>query len=273
MASKPRPGRRLLLILAVIVLLPALFYSAYEISTLSMNERVMAALYARQVDFILFSMNQHLWDMANIHAGSVNGLFEEPVGSRQFKSALQRFLQRNPVIDAIVVTDTLGHRPTLFSLGASGALRLRIEDVLRRNGEVVERVYRYKQLEYRRMVSIALGDSASPNDTLLLIFPLESERFGPRLGGLVVNETAFIQRVLGPRLDGGCRRGVFRRCLEGATRFHRVLDRQRFSGESEAAAESLAPPRILVGDCHPRAHSRGTGPLPLFTESGAYPSP
>ena len=202
MASKPRPGRRLLVILAVIVLLPALFYSAYEISTLSMNERMMADLYATQVDFILFSMNQHMWDMANIHAGSVNTLFEEPIGSRQFTSALERFLQRNPVIVAIVVADTFGHGPTLFSRGASGALRPRIEELLRRNGEAIERVNRYKRVEYRRMVSIALGDTASTNDTLLLIFPLESERFGPRLGGVVVNETAFIQRVLGPRLTG-----------------------------------------------------------------------
>ncbi len=189
-------------ILVIIVLLPALFYSAYEISTLSLNERVMAGLYARQLDFILFSMNQHVWDMANIHASSINGLFEEPVGSEQFRSALQRFQQRNPVIDAIVVTDTLGHGLTIFSRGASDVLRSRIEEVLRRNSEVIDRLNRYKQPEYRRMETLSLDDTVSINGMLLVIFPLESERFGPRLGGMVVNEPAFIQRLLGPRLTG-----------------------------------------------------------------------
>jgi two-component system, OmpR family, phosphate regulon sensor histidine kinase PhoR len=200
--TRIRPARHLLLILALIVLLPALFYSAYEISTLSMNERVIAGLYARQLDFILFSMNQHVWDMANIHASSINGLFEEPVGSERFNSALQRFLQRNPAIDAIAVADTLGHDLTLFGRGASGVLRSRIEEVLRRNGEVIDRVNRYKQLEYRRMETIALDDTASTNETLLVIFRLESERFAPRLGGMVVNEPFFIRTVLGPRLRG-----------------------------------------------------------------------
>ena len=199
---RPRPGRQLIFILAVIVLLPALFYSAYEISTLSMNERMMASLYARQLDFILYSMNQHVWDIASIHAGTINGLFEEPVNSGSFRSALQRFLQRNPAIDAIVMTDTLGRDPILFSRGASDTLRIRVQAVLRWNGEAIDRVNRYKHLEYRRMESIALGDTTSTNESLLLIFPLESERFGSRLGGMVVNEPAFVQAVLGPRLTG-----------------------------------------------------------------------
>ena len=202
MASEARPGRQLLVILALIVLLPAIFYSAYEINTLSQTEQVLAALYARQLDFILFSMNQHVWDMANTHVASVNTLFEEPVGSGQFKTGLDRFLQRNPAIVAIAVIDTLGRDPVFYSRRAADTLRPRIEEALRRNGEAIDRVNRYKHLEYRRIESIPLGDTLSANDSLLLIFPLQNERFGPHLGGVVVNEPALIQAVLGPRLRG-----------------------------------------------------------------------
>jgi two-component system phosphate regulon sensor histidine kinase PhoR len=197
---RPRPGRQLIFILAVIVLLPALFYSAYEVNTLSMNEQVLASLFARQLDFILFSLNQHAWDIANNWAGTIIALFDEPAGSARFEKTLRRFLQRSTAVDALVMADTLGQNPVLFSREESPLLRTRVERALRQNGELIKRMNRYTKLEYRRMESIVLGDTTSGNESLLLIFPLENERFGMRLGGMVVNGSTFVQTVLGPRL-------------------------------------------------------------------------
>jgi two-component system, OmpR family, phosphate regulon sensor histidine kinase PhoR len=201
MATQARPGRRLLLILAVIVLLPALFYSAYEINTLSLNEQVMASLYARQLDFILFSLNQHAWDIVNTWAGSVNGVFEEPAGSAQFTAALDRFLQRNRAVNALVVTDTLGRQPVLFGRGTEESLIPTVAQALEQHREAIARANRYKSLEYRKMEPLPLGDTLSSNARLLLMFPLENDKTGARLGGMIVDASAFVQHVLGPRLS------------------------------------------------------------------------
>ncbi len=181
--DRPRPGRKLLLILALIVLLPALFYSAYEINTLSLNEQVMASLYASQLDFILFSLNQHAWDIVNAWAGSVNALFEDSPGSPQFQGGLHRFLQRNPSIDAIVVTDTLGRKPVLQGRISPELLESQIALALRDNGELIERVNRYKQLEYRRMEVVPLGDTLRRMQPFCSSFPWRVSALAPDSGG------------------------------------------------------------------------------------------
>ncbi|MDX9758268.1 MAG: hypothetical protein RBU27_03825, partial [Bacteroidota bacterium] len=62
MKRKIRIPAQLLLLLALIVL-PALFFTGYELTRLGEEEERVAALYARQLDAILFSVNQHAWDV------------------------------------------------------------------------------------------------------------------------------------------------------------------------------------------------------------------
>ena len=53
------------LVLVAIVLLPVLFYTANEFNSLSETEEMVAEIYERQMDALLFSVNQHTWDYIN----------------------------------------------------------------------------------------------------------------------------------------------------------------------------------------------------------------
>ncbi len=53
------PTKRIALILIAIFLLPALFFSVYEISSLNKDEKVIDDIYTKQLEAILFSVNQY----------------------------------------------------------------------------------------------------------------------------------------------------------------------------------------------------------------------
>src|SRR5882672_5456247 len=57
--------RRIGLLLALVFLLPALFFSAYEISSLNKDEKIIESIYEKQLEAILFSVNQYCDDVVN----------------------------------------------------------------------------------------------------------------------------------------------------------------------------------------------------------------
>lgn len=270
--TKARPARKLLLILAVIVLLPALFYSAYEISTLSMNEQMMTSLYDRQLDIILFSLNQYTFDIANNWAGSVSTLFDEQPGTGRFDAALQRFLRRTPAVDALVLLDTLGQVPLLFGRGDSAGLAPRVIGALRQNGEIIDRINRYKRLEYRRIEPIVLGDSTAANE-ILLLFPLESEKLGERLGGMVVNGQSFVPGVLGPRLSGASGEEFSTAVVRSASDSVLFSTAPVNPREFRQKRSLWLFPGYSLGNLHPRTHRRTAGPLEVLPEPCPHPAP
>jgi len=57
--------QRIGLILTLVFVLPAVFFSVYEISSLNRDERMIQDVYRKQLDAILFSVNQYSDDVLN----------------------------------------------------------------------------------------------------------------------------------------------------------------------------------------------------------------
>jgi two-component system phosphate regulon sensor histidine kinase PhoR len=57
------PIKKITLILILIILLPVIFFSLYEINTLNESEKVIEETYNNQLDAILFSVNQYSEDV------------------------------------------------------------------------------------------------------------------------------------------------------------------------------------------------------------------
>ena len=89
--------RKILIILLFIMLMPALFFSAYELSTLGEYEELIETVYEQQLETILFSVNQYAWDFVNswiariqntLTIGKMNGTTNE----------IQKILETNSAI-------------------------------------------------------------------------------------------------------------------------------------------------------------------------------
>jgi two-component system phosphate regulon sensor histidine kinase PhoR len=226
-----RVNKAVLVLLALFVL-PAVFFSGYQIAALGDTEALMARIYRQQLDLILLSINQHAWDAVN---GWVNRVSSAAAGSRQ---QAERLLERTPAILEIFYGDSGLRTWTTLPGGASPS---GILDSLRARGDLLERLLRYETLDYRKIEQLSLG-SGSERRTALIFVPGGPDR---RIAGLVLDDRKFVADMLAPKIAEAAGSefvlGVFR-------------DGERLYGTAELAERDLAQtkdlwifPRISVG--------------------------
>jgi len=193
------------LVLFFIVVLPILFYSGYEISTLTTSEGIIASMYHQQLDAILFSLNQYAWDVANGWASTVNILVNEHRGyaAGQLRTTVDRFLENNRSLQAIILSDSSFVRFQHYSRPDTSMISdvkvSALEERLRTDTETVGRLVRFEEKEYRKIEAIELP-SDSGDKKLALLFILTDPAKNYTLAVIVLDEQVFIREVLSSKL-------------------------------------------------------------------------
>jgi two-component system phosphate regulon sensor histidine kinase PhoR len=171
--------RKIFIVLFLIVLLPALFYSVYEISALNESEEMISQIYQRQLDAILFSVNQHVLDVASSWAIQI----ESEISKRTF----DRILLANPSIVSIIITDTSLKSSTAYPIHQSSDYP---SNILQK--EMVERLVRYRAVSYRKLEPMAASDTT----TIIFFVPQTSLN----IVGIVINNERFINDIISKKL-------------------------------------------------------------------------
>jgi two-component system phosphate regulon sensor histidine kinase PhoR len=200
------PLKKLSLILLLVVLLPALFYSGYELTSMSTTEELMATIYRQQLDAILFSINQYAWDAANNWASTISILLNEyqQTDAASRTSAFTRFLEKNSPIRMLVFTDTALTDIRAYSL--RGAIprpdtqETALLQSLSANKEKIGRLVRFQRADYRKLEPIQLtgGTTGQP---LALVFITKNSEDHPGIAAVVLDEQAFVRDVLSSKLQ------------------------------------------------------------------------
>jgi two-component system phosphate regulon sensor histidine kinase PhoR len=196
---------RTLLLLLLFVLLPALFYSAYEINALSSSEELIGDVYRRQLDAVLFSVNQYAWDAASGWANAISAaILENP--EQDPRHQLEPFLMNNGSIRALVLSDPEGRTVTLIpgrgnpSLPNAGS----IEGTLKAERPRIDRLIELKKSDYRKLEAISVGDSVAPDPLVMLTFVASpAGASAPTIGGIILNPDIFVRNVLGQKITEG----------------------------------------------------------------------
>jgi two-component system phosphate regulon sensor histidine kinase PhoR len=106
--SIQKPLTRIALILFLIILLPAIFFSTYELSSLNENENVIQSIYNNQLEAILFSVNQYSEDIVSSWSAKLNlVLIEKQKGPSEFKKKMEEFLNINSSINFLFFADSV----------------------------------------------------------------------------------------------------------------------------------------------------------------------
>ena len=147
------PTKRIALIFGVIFLLPVLFFVAYEISSLNKDEKVIEEIYKKQLEAILFSVNQHSDNaLESWKAKAEAGYFSNLQGG-ELPPALQTLLSNNIVKMAFIV-DTLSKDATIdyFSVDtmATNLLKPFIEKSLQQNTAQIQKLVKYKNSGFQK---------------------------------------------------------------------------------------------------------------------------
>lgn len=190
--------RTIVVILLLLVLLPTIFYSVYEFSSLNANEQILSEMYSRQLDAILYSVNDYAWTVVNNWANTIARSLE--TGKRddaQQTAALEEFLTRTTEIEMLALADSAGAPPRILVRTPQKAeARVSFQELLHQNREKLERLSRYLETGYRKLEPLFIGDSS--NRRVVLVFAVNAPR--ERFVGIVLNERRFIEKVLGTKL-------------------------------------------------------------------------
>lgn len=190
------PAKRIILILLLIVVLPALFYSGYEINSLGRSEELIGQMYRQQLDAILSSVNQYSWDVAGNWASTFTVLYREHKASPTVLSRnLDDLLAKYSACKAVFFQDRV-----LSKIESTAQARLisKARAALDQNRERIDQLKQYRLLDYRKLEPIPLSDSASSQ--LLLAFTIGLANEEQVIAGMVLDESTFVSDQLAPKL-------------------------------------------------------------------------
>src|SRR6478609_5500464 len=146
--------QRIGLLLSLVVLLPALFFSVYEISSLNRGEKMIQDIYTKQLDAILFSINQYSDDIINSWILKI----ERSSNATDVTAAeleVNKLLTFNPSLTHIFATDTTNDKASIriFSLSDSlnKTLQVKIDSALIRNQKQIQQLISYKKSGFQKV--------------------------------------------------------------------------------------------------------------------------
>jgi two-component system phosphate regulon sensor histidine kinase PhoR len=194
-------------ILVLLILLPAVFFSAYEISSLSESETLIESMYRQQLDAALFSVNQYAWDIADSWAREVNRILQlnAPTPARSSSARLAGFLSTNRGISAIFVGDTGGTAVRLAMAGDQDSTSAKVGrssflELVRSERRTVTRLSQLERTGYRKIEGVTLR-SARGEATACLLFLVGGEAERKQIAGIVLDAESFVRLTLRQKLD------------------------------------------------------------------------
>ncbi len=198
------PTKRIALILTVIFLLPVLFFSVYEMSSLNKDEKMIEEIYGKQLEAILFSVNQYSDDALNSWISKIELGLATKVENDTLPPAIQNLLALNSSVRLIFLIDTISQKSTthVFSLDSSSAdsLRKSIDESLRQSTTQIQQLLKYKKSGFQKAEVIKLNGAMKENFQML-IFIVEGSTNPQQVAGLLIHPQIFIEDLVGPKLQ------------------------------------------------------------------------
>jgi two-component system, OmpR family, phosphate regulon sensor histidine kinase PhoR len=200
-APRMGKGRKIGIIFVLVALLPALFYSAYELSSLSSTEELIQSIYSKQLDVILFSINQYALDVAQSWSGEINTLLITSQPSH-VDSTTRMFLNKRTAVHGVFYTDSTGHSISFVTRQTKEKTRGEYDisvPFLQNQSATIEKLLRYASAGYRKIEPVIIGDSVS-GQGLLLLFVTSSRFPEQKIAGFLIDEKSFVTEVLQAKL-------------------------------------------------------------------------
>ncbi len=201
--------QRIGLLLFLVVLLPAVAVLSYQLNSLDQDEEILQSIYEQQLETLLYSVNQHAWEVADNWARLTSnatqlGWDPEPDPNEVLAAKLNAIINDNPAIASIYLADaerqwvrktaddSLLGQPTIVSLSEVDIQKL------------IDR----QQIGYQQLKPVMLE-----GDGLLLAFAPDTTNLFTLLG-IEINTNAFVQTIIVPKMQevarGSFELGVFR---------------------------------------------------------------
>ena len=200
------PIKKIALILILIIILPALIFSIFEINSLNERERVIEEIYNNQLNAILFSVNQYSEDVISNWRSKINLLLNDKVSHPEyFKLKADGFFSINKAISSIIFADSLKANVTSELFPPSKLLQnsyqsnhsFDIKKFLKRNSPKITKLYTYERGGYSKIEPLPYE---STDSSTILIFLLDDPQDINNICIMTINPVKFVRDVLGSKI-------------------------------------------------------------------------
>jgi two-component system, OmpR family, phosphate regulon sensor histidine kinase PhoR len=190
-----RPIKQSLIIFLVVLLLPTIVFSIYEIGTLKQNEQIIESIYNNQLDAILFSINQYSEDIISDWASDISMLADNEAVTSDNKYAEK--LKEFPGVTGYIQFD----KDLQISVSVNELSNLRqftkeARSWLSERDTLLDRMVSYLNSGYRKIETY----TSSQNQIVYALFA-SSTADSPRFHILAINPVDFISNVLDPKIQ------------------------------------------------------------------------
>ena len=183
-----RPITNIGILLLLIIVLPPLFFTTYEVGNLYQNEQMIDSIYTSQLESVLFSINQYSDDAVSGWANQIERDLQDE--NLSVEETAQAFIQRNMSVMMVLLADSLNIEEMFLDQQKDQNLDFteqQFEGILQNNEVFILRFLQYMESGYRRIQPI---DIDIPNHSLFL-FAYYHSVDDMRICGLVVNSESF----------------------------------------------------------------------------------
>jgi len=183
------------LILLLIAMMPAVFYTAYEFSSLSETEKLMKNIYDQQMQNVLFNINQTAWEITSDWAESIRNYLQGT--DAEEKDSVENMIIAEPGIQGIFLTDSALVEFELITVeDTSSSIKFGRDEIfpklVKMKTDIDRMIYR-KKVGYDKPVSFVLENF--DETTLIVLYSCEIDRQTPRLLGLCIDSREFIESL------------------------------------------------------------------------------
>lgn len=199
--------KRIVIILIILILLPAVFFTVNEILSLKQNEEVISKIYSNQLDAILYSVNQYSEDVVSDWASKIDKFHDELGNFDDVKTSysIDSFYNQFPSLQIIFAADSSDGEIKLIVenkgenfLNNLEELKKTIKNIISENQPTLNRLLTYKRAGYRKLEPIK---SDSTTDFSVLLFIEEAPEGLNRISGMMIDPKEFTYRILSPKLQ------------------------------------------------------------------------
>ncbi|MCF8242701.1 MAG: HAMP domain-containing histidine kinase [Melioribacteraceae bacterium] len=187
-------------VLTFVVILPALFFLIYEFSKLNEDEELINTVYTRQLNSIIFSVNQYSSDISRNWASDINIYINENKNNPdKLRNEFNSFLNKTSLIRSIFIVDSLMNQVSIYNKNLADPLMAEeeIKDIFQTNSQIISRLFTYEKGGYRKIEPL----ECSEKDCVILIFVLDNDFSGKRICGVAIDPEEFINQSIVPRLQ------------------------------------------------------------------------
>lgn len=191
------PYTKIGIFLILIILLPTLFFSVYEIGNMTKNEQVIDSTYMNQLESVIFSINQYSDDVINHWAGQLDNISQNKPGA--VKLRIDNFLHQNYAVDMVFIADSIGGKQFFIKDTIADSLeyyQAYINNYVSGNQALIGRLKQYIKEDYRKIQPIP---GRWPN-RVVFMFILKNEPV-ENICFLVVNSDSFIKENLNQKIQ------------------------------------------------------------------------